>query len=99
MIRSIYKNYNRHKKRGTPLFKCLIECKKGEETRVISINAGFKAKRRIAHLGIIPGVIIKKKREAPFRGPLEVVVKGSTLAIGRGLASKIIVEYGEICNA
>ncbi|MFW9899499.1 MAG: ferrous iron transport protein A [Candidatus Thorarchaeota archaeon] len=99
MIRSMSKKYHHHKRRGTPLIKCLTECKKGEETRVIGVNAGFKVKRRLANLGIIPGTIIKKKKDAPFHGPLEIYVKGSTLAIGRGLASKILVECGETCNA
>ncbi|TFG24052.1 MAG: ferrous iron transport protein A [Promethearchaeota archaeon] len=98
MISSRYKNHNYHKKRGTPLIKCLTECDKGEKTKVLGVNAGFGAKRRLANLGIVPGTIIKKKREAPFHGPLEIIVKGSTLAIGRGLASKILVECDQTCD-
>ena len=92
MIRSLNEKFVENKGFGTPLIKCLIECKKEEKTKVLGVNAGFRAKKRLANLGIVPGTIIKKKREAPFHGPLEIVVKGSTLAIGRGLASKIIVE-------
>ncbi|MFX1258071.1 MAG: ferrous iron transport protein A [Promethearchaeota archaeon] len=95
------KKFHRHRcrsKRRISLLKCLTECNKGEETRIISVNAGLKSKKRLANLGIIPGTIIKKKREAPFHGPLEILVKGSTLALGRGLASKIFVEFDKTCS-
>jgi len=77
---------------GISLVKCLSECEKGEVVEVLGVDAGFKAKMRLANLGIIPGVIIKKRKSAPFRGPVEIKVKGSSLVIGRGLAMKIIVK-------
>ncbi|MFX1478224.1 MAG: ferrous iron transport protein A [Promethearchaeota archaeon] len=64
----------------------------------MSVNAGYKAKRRLANLGIVPGVQIIKKRSAPFRGPLEIEVRGTSLVIGRGIASKIIVQCQEQCE-
>jgi DtxR family Mn-dependent transcriptional regulator len=64
----------------------------GEELEVLRVQAGYNAKRRLANLGIIPGVNIIKKQAAPFRGPIEILVKGSSLVIGRGLAAKIIVK-------
>ena len=80
------------------LLKCLTECNKGEIVVVVKVNAGFKAKRRLANLGIVPGVKIVKKKSAPLRGPLEIIVKGSSLVIGRGLAAKIIVKCNEECE-
>ena len=56
------------------------------------MNAGHHAKRRLACLGIIPGVKIIKKKTAPFHGPMEIIVKGTSLVIGRGLAAKISVK-------
>ena len=84
---------------STTLKKCLTECEKGEEVIVLNVNAGLRAKRRLANLGILPGAKIKKKKDAPFRGPVEVIVKGSSLVIGRGLASKIIVQCDESCSS
>jgi Fe2+ transport system protein FeoA len=49
-------------------------------------------------LGIVPGAQLLKKKSAPLRGPLEIIVKGSSLVIGRGLASKIIVRCSEECE-
>lgn len=83
--------------KGTSLIKCLTECEKGEEVVVVSVNAGYKAKTRLANLGVVPGTKITKTKTAPFKGPLEIIVKGSSLIIGRGLASKIIVKCKEAC--
>ncbi len=98
MIRSMHKKSHRYRGHGTPLIKCLTECNKGEEVSIINVNAGHGAKRRLANLGLVPGTVIKKKLEAPFRGPIEIFVKGTKLVIGRGLASKILVECNEACS-
>ena len=82
-----------------PLIKCLTECQNGSELTVLSVSAGKKAKRRLAHLGIVPGVKIIKKNAAPFKGPIEIIVKGTSLVLGRGLAVKINVDCNNICKA
>ena len=79
------------KKKLEPIIKRLINCPIGEKLKVLRVNAGHHAKRRLANLGIIPGVQIIKRKAAPFRGPVEIIVKGSLLVIGRGLAARIIV--------
>lgn len=72
--------------------RSLIECQNGEEVTVLRVNAGLMAKKRLADLGIVPGVKIIKKQSALFRGPVEIIVRGSKLVIGQGLASKILVR-------
>ncbi|MCK4370437.1 MAG: iron transporter FeoA [Promethearchaeota archaeon Loki_b32] len=79
------------RKKVAPLIKRLIDCPIGGKLKVLRVNTGHHAKRRLANLGILPGVIIIKRKAAPFRGPIEVIVKGSLLVIGRGLAARIIV--------
>jgi DtxR family Mn-dependent transcriptional regulator len=93
--KSIHSKENRNN--GTSLVKCLTDCEKGEEVVVLRVNAGHKAKTRLANLGVVPGTKITKTKNAPFKGPLEIIVKGSSLVIGRGLASKIIVECNGAC--
>jgi Fe2+ transport system protein FeoA len=53
---------------------------------------GCGAVKRLADLGILPGAKIRVVRKAPFGGPIEIEVRGSRFMIGRGLASRIIVE-------
>ena len=83
---------------GNSLIKCLTECDKGSELNVLKINAGSKAKTRLADLGVIPGSKIYKTKEAPFHGPLEIKVKGSQLVLGRGIAEKILVQCENGCS-
>ncbi len=51
---------------------------------------GFQ--RRLEDMGITPGTRVRVVKSAPFRGPIELQVRGSRLAIGRGMARKILVR-------
>ena len=92
-------NTKENQSKAIPLIKCLTDCEKGEAVVVLRVNAGHNAKTRLANLGVVPGVKITKTKNAPFKGPIELIVKGSTLVIGRGLASKIVVECNGACLA
>ncbi len=48
--------------------------------------------KRLTDLGLTPGTNVTIIKSAPFNGPLEVYVRGSRLAIGRGMASRIFVD-------
>lgn len=74
------------------LLKCLTECNTGTNLEVVAVNAGRRAKQRLANLGIVPGVGIIKERSAVFGGPVEISVKGSKIVLGRGLAAKVMVS-------
>jgi ferrous iron transport protein A len=81
-----------------PLLKCLTECDKGQELEVVNVEAGYHAKRRLAQLGLFPGTKIIKKQSAPWNGPVEITVRGTSLVIGRGLAAKIMVLCKDHCS-
>ena len=48
--------------------------------------------KRLTDLGLTPGTKVTVVKSAPFNGPVEVCVRGSRLAIGRGMASRILVD-------
>lgn len=48
--------------------------------------------RRLAEMGLTPGVEVKVVKAAPLHGPIQVSVRGSSLALGRGVASKVFVK-------
>jgi Fe2+ transport system protein FeoA len=48
--------------------------------------------KRLSDLGLTPGTKVTVVKSAPFNGPQEVSVRGSRLAIGRGMASRILVD-------
>ncbi len=58
---------------------------------VREIIGGRTAVRRLMELGIVPGTMIEVIQNY-MRGPIIVRVRGMDMAIGRGVASKIIVD-------
>jgi Fe2+ transport system protein FeoA len=67
------------------------------ELKVYGIEAGIEAKRRLRMLGVHKDDILIKKNPNKI-GPVLVQNMGgdsSKIAIGRGLAKKIIVEYNK----
>ncbi len=57
--------------------------------RLISVQASHKLTRRLAELGLTPGVTLTVVQDAG--GPLLISTRGSRIAIGRGLAHKLLV--------
>jgi len=64
----------------------------GQKAIVRFIRGGRMAVKRLYDLGVTTGIQIQLKSCAPLGGPVEITVRGSSLAIGRGLAAKIFVE-------
>ena len=64
----------------------------GERGVITNASGGFGLVRRLAEMGLTPGVEIKLVRKCPFRGPVQIEVRGSVLALGYGVASKVFVK-------
>ena len=56
----------------------------------VTRDSGFE--KRLMDMGLTPGTKVTVVRSAPFHGPFEVLVRGSRLALGRGMAKRIFVE-------
>jgi len=63
----------------------------GELVEVIRIRAGHGLRRRLASMGITPGVSVRVISSGR-RGPVVLDVKGSRLALGYGVAHKVQVR-------
>ena len=70
----------------------LSNLKPGEEGVVAFIRGGTAACQRLLDMGLTRGTRVRVVNAAPFRGPIEVSVRGSTLALGRGLARHVFIE-------
>ncbi|MCX6647904.1 MAG: metal-dependent transcriptional regulator [Candidatus Bathyarchaeota archaeon] len=64
----------------------------GDTGRVAFTRGGGTASQRIGDMGLCTGAEVKVVNAAPFHGPIEVEVKGTRLALGRGLADNVYVE-------
>ena len=64
----------------------------GQAGTVVAILAGSGLTARLDAVGIRPGVRLVKTSGLPFGGPVTVGVGNVQLALGRGMAAKILLE-------
>jgi Fe2+ transport system protein FeoA len=62
----------------------------GQMVKLVKVAAGPMLTRRLAELGLTPGVQFEILQDQG--GPLLLAVRDSRLALGRGMAHKIFVE-------
>lgn len=72
--------------------KTLLQFFPGDSVRVIDFAGGFNLRSKLVQYGIYPGDCLHLLRKAPFGGPLLVECNQREIALGRGIADKIIVE-------
>ena len=70
----------------------LAQLKNGQSGTVVEIKGGHRMVDRLNALGIIPGKKITKTSAMLMRGPVTVEVDRVEVAIGFGMAKKIIVQ-------
>ncbi len=62
------------------------------KVKVISIEGGRQSLLKLYSLGIKEGEIVEVKRRGPMHGPVVVNINGRDVAIGRGMALRVIVR-------
>lgn len=68
----------------------LTMARPGEKIRMVAVRVGWGLTRRLADMGLLPGVIIRVVH-SQNSGPVIIDLRGSRLALGRGVAQKIMV--------
>jgi ferrous iron transport protein A len=63
--------------------------------QIKKISGGKRLKSKLTQLGLHVGDSVHVLRRAPFGGPVLVECNGREVALGRGVAEKIIVELDE----
>lgn len=74
----------------------ISKLKEKQEGRVAFIRGDNKVLRRLLDMGLTPGTRISVSRIAPFKGPLEISVRGSKLALGEEVAGNVFVEKSAV---
>ena len=66
----------------------------GNKARIVSVAGGRGVRERLLDMGLDIGIEVEVlKQQAP--GPCLIAVKETRLAIGQGVAQKIMVSLGE----
>lgn len=63
----------------------------GGVVQVVDVRAGWVLQKRLADMGLTPGVIIKVMN-SQMPGPIIIDLRGSRLVLGYGMAQKILVK-------
>lgn len=67
----------------------------GKVLRVTGVNGGCGLRRRLAELGLTPGVAVTVMSGC-HPGPLLIDIRGSRLSLGFGVAQKIMVKEAKV---
>lgn len=70
----------------------LADLPKGESRTVLSVHGEDVITRRLMEMGVIPGVAVRMVKSAPFGDPLEINVRGYSLALRRNEAESVVLD-------
>lgn len=70
----------------------LADLEKGETRMVVSVQGKDVVTRRLMEMGVVPGVPVRMIKSAPFGDPLEISVRGYSLALRRNEAESVVLE-------
>ena len=79
-------------KEGAPETRPLDRAPRHCMVEIVEVEGGANASRQLAQLGIVVGALLQIKRAAPLGGPVLVEIRGSTVAVGRGVARQVFVR-------
>ena len=65
----------------------------GETVRLVKVRAGKRLVNRLTSMGLTPGVELSIVQDTG--GPLTIAVRNTRVALGHGVAHKILVELVE----
>lgn len=76
------------------MIKPLIYLRPGEKGRIVDILGGRGLRRKLYEMGLVPYSTVELL-VSHLPGPLLIRINGSRIAIGRGVAAKILVRKVE----
>jgi ferrous iron transport protein A len=59
----------------------LADLASGEEARVVNVRNSGTVGKRLMEMGVVPGVLVRVVKAAPFGDPIEVRLRGYSLAL------------------
>ena len=64
----------------------------GTEAKVVKVFGNSAVTRRLMEMGVVPGVSVKVIKTAPFGDPIQIRVRGYSLAMRKSEAETIEVS-------
>lgn len=69
----------------------LAMAKEGEIVEVVGMRGGLGLERKLANMGLTPGVKIRVIH-SQVAGPVLIELRGGRVGLGRGVAQKVLVK-------
>ncbi|MDI6734616.1 MAG: FeoA family protein [bacterium] len=73
----------------------VVKMEIGQTGKIVEIHGGAGMSLKLENLGIRVGKEIKKLNQQAMRGPVVMAVGKSQVAIGFGMATRVLVEVGK----
>jgi ferrous iron transport protein A len=70
----------------------LDQLPEGHSARVVSVNGTGRVTQRLMEMGVIPGIGVKVIKTGPFGDPIEIRLRGYSLAMRKNEAEAIEVS-------
>lgn len=70
----------------------LAQMNQGSTSTIVEIKGGYSLIKKLENLGLRPGIKITKVSSQFIRGPITIQAGNSQVAVGFGMAQKIILE-------
>jgi len=70
----------------------LRELPVGSDARVTAVNGTGRVTRRLMEMGVVPGVDVHMVKTAPLGDPMQIRVRGYSLAMRRNEAASVEVS-------
>jgi ferrous iron transport protein A len=74
------------------LIQTLDNLRPGQKAKVVEVHGGWGLRQKLCELGILPGQVVTMSNSSLWRGPVMVQVDSNEVALGRGVAAKVMVE-------
>lgn len=65
----------------------------GATAKVTNVNGNSPITKRLMEMGVVPGVAVRVIKTAPFGDPMEIRVRGYSLAVRRNEADSVTVTF------
>jgi ferrous iron transport protein A len=72
--------------------KPLAELKPGEIAEIIALTGGDEFRSRLRAMGLAEGQTVRKLSRIRWGGPIVLLVNRAQVAVGRGMARKIVIR-------
>ena len=75
--------------------KDLTQIVKGRDVKIVELKGGQRFQQKVEALGLRVGVQVKKLSTQVLNGPVTIKIGSTTVALGYGMAKKIMVNGGD----